>query len=158
MQSLLALSPRILTACLLMFSGALAALAQESKLLNYSDVFDKKEVMIPARDGIKLHTEIYTPKGPGPFPIIFERTPYGISAPDKGYSRSLSRYADMIPEGYIFVFQDIRGRYCSEGQVVMDRPIHDPSDAKGVDESTDPYDRIVWLVKNVPRQSGRCGL
>ncbi len=114
--------------------------------------------MIPARDGIKLHTEIYTPKAPGPFPILFERTPYGISAPDKGYSRSLGHYADMIPEGYIFVFQDIRGRYDSEGQFVMNRPIHDPADSKGVDESTDAYDTIDWLVKNVPRNNGRVGM
>ena len=152
------ISSRILWSAVLMFSGAFAGLAQESTPHNYSDVFDKKEVMISARDGIKLHTEIYTPKGPGPFPIIFERTPYGISAPDKGYSRSLSRYADMIPEGYIFVFQDIRGRYGSEGQFVMNRPIHDPSDVKGVDESTDAYDTIDWLVKNVPRNNGRVGM
>jgi len=131
MQSLRTLYlTRILLAGLLMLLGAFQGLAQESKPASYSDVFDKKEVMIPARDGIKLHTEIYTPKGAGPFPIIFERTPYGISAPDKSYSRSLSRYADMIPEGYIFVFQDIRGRYGSEGQFVMNRPIHDPSDSK----------------------------
>src|ERR1700736_1420844 len=158
MQFLFVLSPRALTACLLMFSGACAGFAQESKTANYSDVFEKKEIMISARDGIKPHTEIYTPKGPGSFPIIFERTPYGISAPDKGYSRSLSRYADMIPEGYIFVFQDIRGRYGSEGQFVMNRPIHDPSDVKGVDESTDAYDTIDWLVKNVPRNNGRVGM
>jgi putative CocE/NonD family hydrolase len=159
MQSLRALSAtRVLSACLLMFSGAFVGLSQGSKLVAYTDVFDKKEVMIAARDGVKLHTEIYTPKGPGPFPIIFERTPYGISAPDKGYSRSLSRYADMIPEGYIFVFQDIRGRYGSEGQFVMNRPIHDPSDVKGVDESTDVYDTIDWLVKNVSRNNGRVGV
>src|SRR3984893_9518169 len=130
MQSLCSLSlTKISLACVLTFPSAFAGLAQESKPGNYSDVFDKKEVMIRARDGVKLHTEIYTPKGSGPFPIIFERTPYGISAPDKGYSHSLSRYADMIPDGYIFVFQDIRGRYGSEGQFVMNRPIHDPADS-----------------------------
>src|ERR1700682_3186648 len=158
MQSLFVLSPRLLTACLLMFSGACAGVAQEAKTANYSDIFDKREVMISARDGIKLHTEIYTPKSSGPFSIIFERTPYGISAPDKGYSRSLSRYADMIPEGYIFVFQDIRGRYGSEGQFVMNRPIHDPFDVNGVDASTGAYDTIDWLVKNVPRNNGRVGM
>src|ERR1700676_2901374 len=158
MQSLIVLSARVLATFLLMFSGACAGFAQESKTANYSDVFEKKEIMISARDGIKLHTEIYTPKGPGSFPIIFERTPYGISAPDKGYSRSLSHYADMIPEGYIFVFQDIRGRYGSGGQFVMNRPIHDPSDVKGVDESTDAYDTIDWLVKNVPHNNGRVGM
>src|SRR6202163_3286635 len=148
MQSLFVLSPRLLTACLLMFSGACAGLAQESKTANYSDIFDKREVMISARDGIKLHTEIYTPKSSGPFPIIFERTPYGISAPDKGYSRSLSRYADMIPEGYIFVFQDIRGRYGSEGQFVMNRPIHDPFDVNGGDKSRNEKDKTQCWGKN----------
>jgi putative CocE/NonD family hydrolase len=64
----------------------------------------------------------------------------------------------MVPEGYIFAFQDIRGRYGSEGKFVMLRPLHDPSDAKGVDESTDTYDTIDWLIKNVPANNGRVGL
>ncbi len=99
--------------------------------------FDKAEVMIPVRDGVKLHTEIYTPKNAiEPLPILFERTPYGISSPSKGYS-SHARAAiyEMISEGYIFVFQDIRGRYGSEGKFVMLHPVHDPKDAKGIDES-----------------------
>ncbi len=83
---------------------------------DYSTLFDKTDVMIPARDGVKLHTEIYSPKNAAePLPIIFERTPYGLSDDEKGYSRKLGRYAEMIPDGYIFVFQDIRGRYGSEG-------------------------------------------
>jgi putative CocE/NonD family hydrolase len=126
---------------------------------DYSTRFDKTEVMIPMRDGIRLHTEIYTPKdATQPLPIIFERTPYGISASNNGYSRMLSRYNSMMPDGYIFAFQDIRGRYASEGKFVMLRPIHDPADPKGVDESTDTYDTIDWLIKNVPRNNGRVGL
>jgi uncharacterized protein len=137
---------------------AIAAFAQDSKPLPYTEIFDKKEVMIAARDGNKLHTEIYTPKNSKePLPIIFVRTPYGISAPDKGFTTMLARYADMIP-GYIFAFQDIRGRYGSEGQFVMNRPIHEPSDTKGVDESTDAYDSIDWLVKNVKHNNGRVGM
>ena len=144
---------------LVMLHGAAAALAQDAKPAGYENVFDKSEAMIAARDGIKLHTEIYTPKKlTEPLPIIFVRTPYGISAPDKGFSTMLRRYADMIPEGYIFVFQDIRGRYGSGGKFLMNRPIHDPSDAKGVDESTDAYDTIDWLVKNVPHNNGRVGM
>ncbi|HMI51589.1 MAG TPA: CocE/NonD family hydrolase [Candidatus Saccharimonadales bacterium] len=124
-----------------------------------SQLFDKREVMIAVRDGVKLHTEIYTPKSfTTALPIIFERTPYGISAPDKGYSPSLYRYSDMFAEGYIFVFQDIRGRYGSEGKFVMLRPIHDPSDPQGTDESSDAYDTIDWLVKNVPHNNGRVGM
>ena len=149
---------KVLLFCAVTFSTAATGLAQETPP-DYSKIFNKQEVMIAARDGVKLHTEIYTPKGSeGPFPILLERTPYGISAPDKGYSSSLRRYADMIPEGYIFVFQDIRGRFGSEGKFLMNRPIHDPSDAKGVDESTDTYDTIDWLVKNVKHNNGRVGM
>jgi putative CocE/NonD family hydrolase len=126
---------------------------------DYASVFDKIEVMIPMRDGSKLHTEIYTPKNATePLPMLFERTPYGISSANGGYSQMLSRYDAMMPEGYIFVFQDIRGRYASQGKFVMLRPIHDPADSKGVDESTDTYDTIEWLVRNVPQNNGRVGL
>jgi uncharacterized protein len=126
---------------------------------DYAATFDKIEVMIPTRDGVRLHTEIYTPKNAtAPLPILFERTPYGISSPTGGYSRMLSRYDAMMPDGYIFVFQDTRGRYASEGKFIMLRPIHDPSDAKGVDESTDTYDTIDWLIKNVTHNNGRVGL
>ena len=133
--------------------------AQQRQGLDYSALFDKMEVMIPMRDGAKLHTEVYTPKNAtAPLPILMNRTPYGISSPDKGISNLIHRYADMVPEGYIFAFQDIRGRYGSEGKFVMLRPLHQPRDANGVDESTDTYDTIDWLVKNVPNNNGRVGL
>jgi uncharacterized protein len=126
---------------------------------DYSQLFDKTDVLIAARDGVKLHTEIYSPKNATePLPIIFERTPYGLADDEKGYSRKLGRYAEMIPEGYIFVFQDIRGRYGSQGKFVMQRPVRDPKDGKAIDEGTDTYDTIDWLVKNVPRNNGRVGL
>jgi len=129
------------------------------KAREYTEMFDKTEVMIPARDGVKLHTEIYTPKNATEaLPILFERTPYGISAPGKGYSSMLSRYDEMMADGYIFVFQDIRGRYGSEGKFVMLRPVHEASDAKGVDEATDTYDTIGWLVNNVKHNNGRVGM
>jgi putative CocE/NonD family hydrolase len=121
-------------------------------------LFEKKEAMISMRDGAKLHTEIYTPKNAKEaLPIFLERTPYGISADDKGFSPKLYRYSHMFADGYVFVFQDIRGRYGSEGQFVMNRPVHDASNAKGIDESTDTYDTIEWLVKNVPNNNGRVG-
>ncbi|HXY24668.1 MAG TPA: CocE/NonD family hydrolase [Candidatus Acidoferrum sp.] len=126
---------------------------------DYSTQFDKTDVMIATRDGVKLHTEIYSPKNiADPLPIIFERTPYGLSDDEKGYSRILRRYQEMIPDGYIFVFQDIRGRYGSEGKFVMQRPVRDPKDAKAIDEGTDTYDTIDWLVKNVSHNNGRVGL
>ncbi len=99
---------------------AVAAGAQEQKaaLPDLPKLFDKREVMIAARDGVKLHTEIYTPRdAKEALPIIMMRTPYGISAGGNGYSRMLYENADMFADGYIFVFQDIRGRYGSRGKV-----------------------------------------
>jgi len=138
--------------------AAIPAAAQR-QAPDYSQLFDKTEVMILVRDGVKLHTEIYAPKKiTEPLPMLFERTPYGISDPENSFGRKLGRYADLIPDGYIFVFQDIRGRYGSEGKFVMLHPIHDPGDVHGIDESTDTYDTIEWLVKNVPNNNGRVGL
>jgi putative CocE/NonD family hydrolase len=126
---------------------------------DYSKTFRKMDVMIPMRDGIKLHTEIYIPKKQKEnLPFIIERTPYGLSDDKKGFSKSLILYTEMIPEGYIFVLQDIRGRYGSEGKFVMNRPPRDHNDAKAIDESTDTYDTIDWLVKNVPKNNGRAGI
>ncbi len=143
-------------------SAGPAAAQQAPAGPDFSQMFDKREVMIAARDGVKLHTEIYTPKNVvEPLPIIFERTPYGLAEDGKGYSRHLRLYEEMIPDGYIFVFQDIRGRYGSEGQFVMQRPVRDPNcRAKPtcIDEGTDTYDTIDWLVKNVAHNNGRVGL
>ena len=144
-------------AILLLF--LLTGRAQTPNPPDYSLLFTKTDVMIPARDGVKLHTQIYAPKHfTEPLPIVIERTPYGLHDDDKGYSRILTRYAEMIPDDYIFVFQDIRGRYGSEGTFVMQRPVRDPKDPKAIDEGTDTYDTIDWLVKNVPQNNGRVGL
>jgi uncharacterized protein len=141
---------------LLLLAG-LAAAQQERA--DYSKIFDKTDVMIASRDGVKLHTEIYSPKNASePLPIIFERTPYGLADDEKGFSRKLGRYAEMIPDGYIFVFQDIRGRYGSQGKFVMQRPLRDPKNPKAIDEGTDTYDSIDWLIKNVSHNNGRVGL
>lgn len=131
------------------------ASAQES---DYSAMFNKTDVMIPARDGVKLHTEIYVPKGAKePLPFFITRTPYGLDDDAGGYSQQLNLYSDMIPDGYIFVFQDIRGRYGSEGKFVMQRDPRDPKDPHSIDEGTDTYDTIDWLLKNVPNNNGRAG-
>ena len=136
---------------------ALPALAQKSP--DYSGTFRKLDVMIPMRDRVRLHTEIYIPRAMhGALPFILERTPYGLSDDRKGFSRLLASYDDLIREGYIFVLQDIRGRYKSEGQFGMNRPPRDPGDPKAVDEGTDTYDTIAWLVKNVPRNNGSVGM
>jgi len=126
---------------------------------DYSQIFDKRDAMIPTRDGVRLHTEIYTPKHAAEsLPFILERTPYGLNDDDKGFSRKLSIYREMIPEGFIFVFQDIRGRYWSEGVFVMFRNPRDKSDPHAIDESTDTNDSVDWLLKNVPNNNGKVGI
>jgi hypothetical protein len=124
-----------------------------------SGIFDKLDVMIPMRDGVRLHTEIYVPKQSlEPLPFIFERTPYGVTDDENGITTKFAIYGEMVPAGYIFVFQDIRGRYKSDGQFVMLRRPRDPHDPYAIDEGTDTYDTIDWLLKNVPHNNGRVGL
>ena len=119
--------------------------------------FDGAEAMIPMRDGIKLHTYIYTPKAAGePLPILMQRTPYGSGG---GIAARLHLiYRDLGAEGYIFIFQDIRGKHGSEGDFRMNRPPRDKNDPKSVDEASDTYDTIDWLVKNIPNNNGRVGI
>ncbi len=118
--------------------------------------FDQRDAMIPMRDGVKLHTVIYTPKQQsGSLPIVLQRTPYGVAGAGASLGTSLKELAD---EGYIFAFQDIRGRYESEGSFVMQRPTRDRRDPKAIDEGTDAYDSIEWLTKSVPDNNGRVGM
>ena len=118
--------------------------------------FVKTEATIAMRDGVRLHTAVYAPKNArGPLPFILLRTPYGIAGADRLFEHYLS---DLEKEGYIFVFQDIRGRYQSEGTFVMSRPPRDRSDPKAIDESTDTHDTIEWLLKKVPHHNGKVGM
>ncbi len=114
----------------------------------------RREVMIPMRDGTKLYTVIYTPANTKEtVPILMQRTPYGSEGMQDPLTNSYVK--DMAEEGYIFVTQDIRGRYKSEGQFVMNRPVTDkPGD---VDESTDTYDAIEWLIHNLSNNNGKVG-
>ncbi|HXT69459.1 MAG TPA: CocE/NonD family hydrolase, partial [Vicinamibacterales bacterium] len=115
-----------------------------------------RDVMIPARDGVKLFTRIYTPKDQRePLPLIMHRTPYGN---DGAIGRLNVYMRALADEGYIFVFQDIRGKFKSEGTFVMQRPARAAGDTKSIDEGTDTYDTIEWLVKNVPQNNGRVGM
>ena len=119
----------------------------------------KLDVMIPMRDGVRLHTEIYAPrKAAEPLPFLFVRTPYGTADDALGHSRQLASYSDMLADGYIFVIQDIRGRFGSEGEFVMLRPPRDHADPKAIDESTDAWDTVEWLLKHVPGNNGRVGI
>ena len=120
--------------------------------------WDKTETMIPMRDGIRLHTLIYAPKNASTkLPLLIERSPYGWT--DGKPERSLAnRYKQLADEGFIFVFQDIRGRYDSEGEFAMERAPRDRSKPGSIDEATDAYDTIDWLIKNVPNHNGRAGI
>src|SRR2546427_874087 len=124
----------------------------------------KRDVMIPMRDGVKLHTVIVVPKGARNAPMIMTRTPY--NATRRTERTQSTRMLAILPEGdevfaadgYIRVFQDVRGKYGSEGEYVMTRPLRGPLNASMVDHSTDAYDTIEWLVKNVPESNGKIGM
>jgi uncharacterized protein len=124
----------------------------------------RREAMVPMRDGVKLFTVILIPKGAHGAPMILTRTPYHAS---KRAERTASTHMAaalpmgddvLAPEGYIRVFQDVRGKYDSEGEYVMTRPLRGPLNATAVDHSTDAWDTIDWLVKNVPESNGRVGM
>ena len=118
--------------------------------------YQRTEFMIPMRDGIKLHTVILKPADiPTSLPFLIQRTPYGCDGTNRA-SFSGGR-PELARDGYIYVCGDIRGRYKSEGQFVMSRPQVDHHDPKAVDESTDAYDTVDWLLKNVQGNNGRAG-
>jgi putative CocE/NonD family hydrolase len=119
---------------------------------------ERRELTIKVRDGVTLFAVALVPRAPrGPLPIMLVRTPY--SAARVFASTTIPEpYVELAQDGYIFVAQDIRGRFRSEGQFVMNRPQRDPKNNKGVDESTDTYDTVDWLVKNLPNNNGRVGV
>ncbi len=118
--------------------------------------YQRSEAMIPMRDGVKLHAVILKPADiAGPLPFLIQRTPYGVDGTDRG-SFSASR-PELARAGYIYVAEDIRGRYGSEGEFMMMRPLADHKDPKAVDESTDAYDTVAWLLTNVSGNNGRAG-
>jgi len=129
--------------------------------------YERRDVMIPMRDGTKLHTVILVPKGAHGAPMLMTRTPYNATgltshAASAHLGPILQGYdnaTDVIVQGgYIRVVQDIRGKWGSEGDYVMNRPMIGPLNPTKVDESTDTYDTIDWLVKNVPESNGRVGI
>jgi putative CocE/NonD family hydrolase len=140
-----------------------------AKLTEATSTFDytRQEAMIPMRDGVKLHTVILIPKGAHNAPILLTRTPYGaddltghahsshLGPLLEGYDNAM----DVIIEGgYIRVVQDVRGKHGSEGDYVMNRPLHGPQNPTPVDHATDTYDTIDWLVKNLPQTNGKVGI
>ena len=121
--------------------------------------YTHQEAMVPMRDGVRLHAVILRPaqvEAGEMLPFLMERTPYGVDRMD---SRSVNaNKPELAASGYIFVYEDVRGRYKSEGTFVMNRPIVAHSGPKDVDETTDTHDTVDWLLKNVPGNNGRVGV
>jgi len=118
--------------------------------------YQRSEAMVPMRDGVKLHVVVLKPADIiAPLPFLVQRTPYGCAGTDRA-SISGGR-PELAREGYIYVCGDIRGRYKSEGEFVMSRPLADHKNPKAVDESTDTYDTVAWLLANVAGNNGRAG-
>ena len=120
------------------------------------DGYDHSTVMIAMRDGIRLNTVVWRPKGQtGPLPILLQRTPYDAEGNCRGI---FFEYEAIVRDRYLLVCQDLRGKYGSEGKFSMMRPTKAAGDTKTVDETTDAYDSIDWLVKNLPNNNGRVGM
>ena len=137
-------------------AGSLTWVRQSSPQSNIAAGYEKREFMIPMRDGVHLHTLVYSPRNRSEaLPFLIERSPYGWESPGGFINAVLS---ELARDGYFLVFQDIRGRYQSEGQFVLQRPVRDAKDTHAIDEGTDTYDTIDWLLKNVPGNNGRAGI
>ena len=119
--------------------------------------YERREEMIPMRDGVKLHIVILSPTDiAGSLPFLMQRTPYGVDGTSE--QSFFGGRPELARAGYIYVGADIRGRFKSQGEFVMCRPLADHKDPKAIDESTDTYDTIAWLLKNVPNNNGRVGV
>ena len=122
-----------------------------------ADIYTRNDHMIQMRDGVHLYTQVFSPNQISEkLPILVLRTPYGTGQLDS--ARLAASLPELTEDGYIVVLQDIRGRFKSEGQFVMLRQPRDTKDTNAIDESTDTYDTIDWLIKNVPNNNGRAGL
>ena len=126
--------------------------------------FIRREVMVPMRDGTKLYTVIVMKKGADKAPILLSRTPYDAHHETRRVASQRIvdilevMDAEFVEDGYIRAYQDIRGLHRSEGAYIMNRPLAGPLNDTGIDESTDAYDTIDWLVKNVPESTGKVGI
>ncbi len=140
-------------------SGQAPAAAQNELAKYITDNYTKREVMIPVRDGVKLFTAIYEPKDQSQkYPILLNRTPYTVGPyGEANFKVSLGPDPLFAKEGYIFVYQDVRGKTMSEGEFEDVRPDIANTDKTKIDESTDTYDTIDWLIKNVANNNGRVG-
>lgn len=135
--------------------------SDETSIASIRNRYNKQEVYITMRDGVRLFTSIYTPKdSTKTYPMLMMRTPYNSEPGGKdSFNRTLSGYYRFVKENYIMVFQDVRGRYMSEGKFEDIRPfIVDKKSPKDIDEASDTYDAVDWLVKNVKYNNGNLGV
>ena len=150
----------VLLACVLGIGFSGPPTAQSQAAATVKAAYDKRETYVRMRDGVRLFTAIYAPKDQSkPYPILLTRTPYSIApyGPDE-YRTSVGPSPAFTRDGYIVVYQDVRGRWMSEGTFDDMRPHRERKGAIEIDESTDTFDTIEWLVKNVPNHNGRVGL
>jgi len=149
-----------------LFLAASAARAQaapkpDAPEFDVKEHYTKYEVRIPMRDGVRLFTAVYVPKDSSrPYPFLINRTPYSISpyGVDQ-YRAQLGPSPDFDKAGYIFVMQDVRGRFMSEGKFIEMRPHIDiKKSTSDVDDSSDLYDTIDWLLENIPNNNSRAGI
>jgi len=140
----------------LVFAGVSRVAGQEAAAPAAQAIFQYQEVMVPVRDGVHLQTVILIPtNATKPLPILFRRTPYGV--PEKAPQQMPSSMKELAQDGYIFVVQNLRGRFKSEGDFKLSSRV-DLKDPKATNETTDAYDSIEWLVKNVPNNNGKVGM
>lgn len=132
----------------------------ENSMPKIMERYDKKEVYITMRDGVKLFTSIYTPKNrTAEAPMLMNRTPYNIEGGgEQSFNPFLGIYYRFVEEGYIIVFQDVRGRFMSEGEFVNVRPFNPDKMGQEIDEASDTYDTVEWLLKNVEGNNGKVGV
>ncbi len=146
--------------CLLIITG-LAANAQNKDSLWFRNNYIKQEMYIPMRDGVRLFTSVYMPKSTSEkHPILMTRTPYSCRPyGEDNYTRIWRSYKmAYLKEGYIIVTQDVRGRWMSEGKFEDVRPFNPNKKGKEIDEASDTYDTVDWLVKNLPNNNGKVGV
>jgi uncharacterized protein len=150
---------KILT-LLAIFCAITPFFAQNQDSIWFQANYDKKEVYVPVRDGIQLWTTIYSPKvKTEPLPILLIRTPYSCNPYGENKFPTNFRYLSLLKKGYIFVMQDVRGRWMSEGEFVDVRPFNpDKKTNKDIDEASDTYDTVDWLLKNTASNNGKVGI
>ncbi len=149
---------RTLAFAVLLVAAGRFPIAAQQPAAGSAPRWERREAMVRMRDGVRLFTIVMIPRNaPGPVPILLTRTPYGAGGWGENEAAP-GGFQELAADGYAFAFQDIRGRNRSEGQFLMNRPLRAPGDTAGIDEATDAWDAVDWLVKNVPNTNGRVGI